>query len=171
MEIWDGYYPDGSLAGIDLIRTKPIPSGLYHLVAEVLVQHTDGDFLLMRRAASKASFPGFYEATAGGSALKGEDALTCVTRELAEETGIRIEARHAEKIAHTLSHNTIYESFFCRTNWEKDAITLQAGETDEYLWINEAAFIDFICSGQMIPTQRERYKDFFARKGYLPHSL
>lgn len=167
MEIWDGYYPDGTLAGIDLIREEPIPPGLYHLVAEVLVQHTDGDFLLMRRAVFKAAFPGHYEATAGGSALKGEDALACAIRELAEETGIRAKAHQIEKIAHNRSHNTIYESFFCRIDWEKDAIILQPGETDAYLWLNATAFTDFIRSEQMIPTQKERYKEFLNGKGYL----
>ena len=68
MEIWDGYNIDGSLAGVDLVRGEKIPDGLYHLVCEVLVQHTDGDFLLMKRDLNKPINPGKYEATAGGSA-------------------------------------------------------------------------------------------------------
>lgn len=88
MEIWDGYYKDGTLANIDLVRGKPIPDGLYHLVCEVLVRHTDGDYLLMQRDLKKDIYPGFYEATAGGSALKGENKLDCIKRELFEETGI-----------------------------------------------------------------------------------
>ena len=86
MEIWDGYNIDGSLAGVDLVRGEKIPDGLYHLVCEVLVQHTDGDFLLMKRDLNKPVNPGKYEATAGGSALKGENGLTCIKRELYEET-------------------------------------------------------------------------------------
>ena len=46
MEIWDGYLSDGTLAGIDLERGKPIPDGLYFLAVEILVRHTDGDYLL-----------------------------------------------------------------------------------------------------------------------------
>ena len=38
MEIWDGYFEDGTLAGVDLIRGEKIPEGFYHLVSEVLVQ-------------------------------------------------------------------------------------------------------------------------------------
>ena len=93
MEIWDGHNIDGSLAGVDLVRGEKIPDGLYHLVCEVLVQHTDGDFLLMKRDLNKPINPGKYEATAGGSALKGEDGLTCIKRELYEETGIAVEAK------------------------------------------------------------------------------
>lgn len=29
MEIWDGYYEDGMLANVDLIRGNAIPDGLY----------------------------------------------------------------------------------------------------------------------------------------------
>lgn len=72
MEIWDGYYKNGTLANIDLVRDEPIPMGLYHLVSEILVRHIDGDYLLMKRAPNKKAFPGYYEATAGGSALKGK---------------------------------------------------------------------------------------------------
>lgn len=36
MEIWDGYWEDGSLANIDLVRGEPIPNGIYHMVCEIL---------------------------------------------------------------------------------------------------------------------------------------
>ena len=88
METWDAYLKDGTLAGCDLVRGEPIPKGLYHLVCEILVRHIDGDYLLMRRDTRKANYGGYYEATAGGSALKGEDILSCAKRELLEETGI-----------------------------------------------------------------------------------
>lgn len=66
-EIWDAYYKDETLANTDLVRGENIPQGLYHLVCEVLVQHVDGDFLLMQRDLSKSNYGGYYEATAGGS--------------------------------------------------------------------------------------------------------
>ncbi|MBR6753881.1 MAG: NUDIX domain-containing protein, partial [Clostridia bacterium] len=88
MEIWDAYLQDGTKAGMDLVRGEPVPEGLYHLVSEVLVRHEEGDYLLMQRSFEKPNYPGFWEATAGGSALKGEEALSCAIRETREETGI-----------------------------------------------------------------------------------
>ena len=88
MEIWDGYFADGTPAGRDLVRGEAIPEGLYHMVCQILVRHTDGDYLLMQRDFAKPNFGGCYDATAGGSALKGEDPFTCARRELLEETGI-----------------------------------------------------------------------------------
>lgn len=106
MEIWDGYWEDGSLANIDLVRGEPIPNGIYHMVCEILVRHTDGDYLLMQRDFRKSNFGGYYEATAGGSALKGEDKITCAKRELFEETGI--EANSLEEIGRYISSDTIH---------------------------------------------------------------
>lgn len=165
MEIWDAYLSDGSLAGQDLIRGEPIPEGLYHLVSDILVRHTDGDYLLMQRDPRKAHYGGFFEATAGGAAQKGEDALACAKRELCEETGIRTGTFIG--IGRFVSGNTIYESFLCLTDCKKGMIRLQVGETVSYKWICEAAFIDFVNSDAMIPGQYQRYLPYLNRAGYI----
>ena len=61
------------IEGVTLIRDDEanFPEGAYHLVCEVLVRHVDGTYLLMKRSPNK-NWPGMWEATAGGSALKGE---------------------------------------------------------------------------------------------------
>lgn len=165
METWDGYLEDGTLAGVDLVRGEPVPVGLYHLVSDVLVRHTDGDYLLMRRDFCKSNFGGMYETTCGGSALKGEDPLACALRELREETGIL--AGRLVKIGQSRSHNTIYHAFLCVTDWDKGAIALQPGETIGYKWLGEAEFAVFIRSEGMIPVLLDRYRDYFTRMGYL----
>ncbi len=165
MEIWDGYLRDGSAANRDLIRGERIPEGLYHLVSEILVRHTDGDYLLMQRDPAKHNYGGFYEATAGGSALKGETALMCAVRELREETGI--EDGTFSEIGRYTSHDTIYHSFLCVTSCDKTSVTLQEGETVSYQWMSEADFIRFVNSDRMIDMQRERCRAYFTQMGYL----
>ena len=165
MEIWDAYLADGTLAGCDLVRGEPIPKGLYHLVSDILVRHTDGDYLLMQRDPRKPNYGGYFEATAGGSALKGEDALTCAKRELREETGIATGT--LSKIGRFVSHNTIYETFLCVTGSDKDSVKLQEGETVSYKWISEAEFIAFVNSDGMIDVQYRRYEPYLKQMGYI----
>ncbi len=166
-EIWDAYLRDGTLAGQDLVRGEPIPEGLYHVACSVLVQHVDGSYLVMQRDPNKEVYPGRYEATAGGSALKGETPLACIQRELREETGI------AEGVFHLLGstvreeRQSIHYAFLCETNWDQQAITLQTGETVAWYWLREAQFAAFVRSEQMIPSNKERYLDYFIQKGYL----
>ena len=168
MEIWDGYLVDGTLAGHDLVRGDPIPQGLYHLVSEILVRHVDGDYLLMQRDPRKPNYAGSYEATAGGSALKGEDKLSCARRELLEETGIS--TGELTQIGRYVSHDTICYNFLCVTGCDKSSVALQEAETVSYKWIPEKDFIAFINSDEMIDVQKVRYRDYFMRMGYLDRS-
>ena len=165
MEIWDGYLLNGALANQDLVRGEPIPQGLYHLVSEILVRHVDGDYLLMRRDLRKPNYGGYYEATAGGSALKGENKESCARRELFEETGISSDA--FVEIGRYTSHDTIYYNVLCVTDCDKSSVSLQEGETTSYKWVSENEFIAFVNSDEMIDIQRERYYKFFLKMGYV----
>lgn len=135
-ELWDAY-DDGfnKLKGITLVRGEKIPDGVFHLVCEVVVKNTDGSYLLMQRDKRK-HFGGMWEATAGGSALKGENPLQCATRELREETGIV--ARKLVEVGRVVNneHQSLYVEFFCETDCEKDSIVLQKGETSAYKWVS-----------------------------------
>lgn len=167
MEIWDGYYKNGTLANVDLVRGEPVPNGLYHLVCEVLVRHIDGDFLLMQRDFNKDMYAGFYEATAGGSALKGENKFQCIKRELLEETGIVCD--EFEEIAYNAfdNGNSRFYSFLCTVDCDKQSVKLQKGETVSFKWVSENEFIEFINSDKMIDRQKRRYSNWFKSKGYI----
>ena len=90
METWNAYTADGQLTDHTLTCGEPIPHGLYHLVIECIIRHHDGSTLFMKRDSAKLSYPDYYEATAGGSALFGEIAEQAILREVREETGIEL---------------------------------------------------------------------------------
>lgn len=165
MELWDARTRDGKLTGDTLVRGEPIPEGLYHLVCEVLVKHRDGSFLAMKRDENKDVFPGWWETTAGGSALAGETSLDCARRELLEETGI--EAETFEPIAKTIGKEYIFDSYLCVVDCEKDAVRLQEGETVDYYWMSEKEFAAFVRSGRMIPWQKDRLYGYLKETGYI----
>lgn len=135
MELWDAY--DENFNKLDLpplIRGNEIPDGVYHLVCDILVQHMDGDYLVMQRDYHK-HFGGMWEATAGGSALQGEQEIACANRELNEETGIIADDLKPLGIVIQKSNHSIYCEFLCITNMKKDAVRLQTGETINYKWV------------------------------------
>lgn len=136
MEIWDAYDEKlNKIDGVSLIRGEPINEGFYHLVSEIIVRHKDGSYLLMQRDERK-HLGGMWEASAGGSALQGEDPFACAIRELQEETGIvSDELTEIGQVLH-YGHKTIYVEYLCNTDVDKDSIILQDGETADYKWIS-----------------------------------
>ncbi len=136
MELWDAYNSKfEKIEGLTLIREEEdkIPEGVYHLVNHILVKHTDGTYLLMRRDPTKPAYPNMWEATAGGSALQGESALESAFRELREETGIVADT--LEELDWSLGKSTIHCRYLCLTDCAKDSIKLQEGETCDYRWV------------------------------------
>lgn len=160
MELWDAYKADGSLAGCDLIRGEPIPEGLFHVVGEILVQHEDGSYLLMQRDWNKEAFPGKFDATAAGSALKGETARQAAFRELREETGII--ASSLTPLYICVNRQSIYYGYLCVTNCDKASVTLQPGETISYRWVTLEEFLRFIDSDECVSARRERLSEYIA---------
>ena len=136
MEIWDAYDEKrNKIDGVSLVRGQPINECYYHLVSEIIVRHKDGSYLLMQRDKRK-HLGGMWEASAGGSALQGEDPLACAVRELHEETGIvSDELIEIGQVLH-YGHKTIYVEYLCNTDVDKDSIVLQDGETSAYKWIS-----------------------------------
>ena len=166
METWDLYTAEGQRTGMTMTRGEKVPEGYFHMVCDVLIRHTDGDYLLMLRSREKKVYPGRWESTCGGSALAGEDALTAALRELREETGIVLD--HLEEIhCSVYSHsNAIHHSFLGITDCSKNSITLQPGETEGYQWVSEAEFKEFVNS-DIIPSVKRYLLPWLKKMGYV----
>lgn len=167
MERWNAYTKDGTLTNQILIREKSIPKGLYHMVCEVLVCHRNGTFLCMKRDLNKATYPGYIEASAGGSALYGEDKWQCISRELFEETGIKCDLFTEVNQCVSEDEQSLFYSFVCEVDVDQDCVTLQDGETIDYYWLNLKQFQEYLNSSLVIPTQKDRYMSYFIDKKIL----
>lgn len=138
MEIWDAYDKDlNKIDGVSLIRGEEhlMKEGVFHLVCEILVKHIDGTYLLMQRDPDKP-YGSMWEASAGGSALKGESPLQGAIRELREETGIKAEKITELGIIVKPESHAIYTDFLVETDIDKESIVLQEGETVAYRWVD-----------------------------------
>ncbi|MBR3141835.1 MAG: NUDIX hydrolase [Clostridiales bacterium] len=156
MELWDAYDKDfRKIQNIALIRGEPIPEGVFHLVCDIIVRHTDGSYLLMQRDKCK-HFGGLWEATAGGSALQNESPSECAIRELQEETGIKSD--NLVEVGRVRSHDTIYVEFLCVTNCKKDCVTLQDGETIAYKWVSRSELVS-MKKNELVTERMQRFVD------------
>ncbi|MCR5012280.1 MAG: NUDIX domain-containing protein [Lachnospiraceae bacterium] len=143
MEVWDAYDENFNIIeDITLIRGEEeiIPEGIYHLVVDILVKHTDGTYLLMQRDPNK-SYGSMWEATAGGSVLKGESAYDGAFRELKEETGIVAEKLVEVGRVVKPENRSAYVEYVCETDCDKNSIVLQEGETVAYRWVDRDTLV------------------------------
>ena len=165
MELWDLYDKNGKRTGEVWERSygnyRNIPEGRYHLVSDILVQHRDGSFLLTKRHLGKDLYPGYWEASAGGSAQLGEDPEACAKRELFEETGILCDSLELVKITFSNRSPSLIYSYLARVDCDKNSVVLQEGETTEYKWVDAAGLIEYAESELAIKTSVERYKSFY----------
>lgn len=154
MELWDAYNANFErIEGVTLVRGEPVPEDMFHLVCDVLVKHTDGSFLIMQRDPRKDFYAGMWEATAGGSALAGENPIQCATRELREETGIIPTDLIEIERAVNSERRYIHVEFLCVTDWDKDKIALQEGETVDYKWISREELLS-MSADELVVTKR-----------------
>jgi len=155
MEKWDVYNEEGKRLEGELIRGEAIPKGQFHLVVQILVVHTDGSILVMQRDYEKESHPGEYEASAGGSVLKGETSKQGALRELKEETGIEAEVKYIGSFIND-KRNSIFHQYISVTDCAKESIVLQKGETIGYKWLSQDEFFEFICTDAFVQRQRDK---------------
>lgn len=163
-EIWDLYDNMGRKSEYkkDRYSSEPIPDGLYHMVCDILVIHRDGTYLLTKRHDKKEVYPGYWEASAGGSAQEGESPLQCAVRELKEETGIDIDADSLQLVGHSFSEKSrsTFYSYIARVDCKKDSVVLQEGETVAYKWVDTAEFLAYVDSDEAIKSHNMRYEDY-----------
>lgn len=165
MELWDAYYPDGTRAGVDLVRGEPIPAQYRHAVTEILVVHRDGTILLMQRDFQKPIHPGTWEGSAGGSVVKNEDFLTGAKRELLEETGILCDT--LKELYRDVTDVAIYIGYLCVTDVPKDSIRLQEGETIAYRWVSPEEFRTALADGSCLSNTRGQLDAYLNTEFFL----
>lgn len=132
VEYNDIYDKDRNLTGRTHRRGTPWRKGEYGLVVCVWVYDGKGKLLLTRRAPEK-TYAGTWE-NSGGAALAGETSLQAISRELYEETGIRVEPEQFELLSTSRDRNAHYDFYCLKCNMPLQQIRLQPGETDDVKW-------------------------------------
>ncbi|MGV3011606.1 NUDIX hydrolase [Streptococcus thoraltensis] len=160
MEFWDAYDETVTKTGQILTRGQIIPNGLFHLVVECIIQSSNGSILFMKRDSTKPTYPSYYEASAGGSVLQGENPLDAIRREVLEETGLVLEFFDFIGKKIEPNHFSIYYNYRAIYQGELDAITLQVGETTAYKWVPLKELESFFKKNLVIPKQKEVLEHF-----------
>lgn len=161
-ELWDAYDEKRQpILGKVIDRETFSQMDDFHLVVEVLIIHDDGSILLMHRCKEKASHPDVYEASAGGSVLRGETSREAAHREALEETGLILDELTLLYQYTVAEHHSHYDRFLARTSAPKDSITYQLGETDNHQWVFPDQLQAFFCNHKVLASHVEELRFLF----------
>jgi 8-oxo-dGTP diphosphatase len=89
IELWDILDGNGNKTGRTVERGKTMKQDEYHLVVNVWIKNSNGEYLITKRSPNKSAFPNMWETTCG-AAIVGEDSLKAALREVKEEIGIQL---------------------------------------------------------------------------------
>jgi isopentenyldiphosphate isomerase len=163
VEIWDLYDINGNKTGKTMERGAEVPTGTYHLGADVWIMNSKGELLIQKRAKCKESYPDMWAMT-GGSALKGENARKAICREAKEELGIELHQSELEFINKIRTPRTIINIFFVRKDIEIKDLILQEEEVSDAKWATLEEIEDLVSNNQFIKTRWDEVKDIMYKK-------
>jgi isopentenyl-diphosphate delta-isomerase type 1 len=72
--------------------------GLRHRAIHILIFDLTGKLYVQKRAATKDTFPGYFDSSASGHLHSGEDYDACALRELYEELNLVLPFRHLRRL-------------------------------------------------------------------------
>lgn len=165
MEIFDAFDENGKALGYDLVRGESIPIGVYHKIVQIYTIDEQNRILITQRHPLK-HFGYYWEITAG-SVIKGEDELSAATRELEEETGIKVLKENLSLIKSYLGQSSIWFSYIHKVDMTNQSVRLAENETIDYRFITMDEFNHMIQTKQFPrPTLEyfKLYKDNFYQK-------
>lgn len=145
-ELWDLYDSSGTPLGRTGFRGDPLKEDEFHLVVQVWVRNSFGEYLIQKRSASLASLPGIW-ATTAGSVLAGESACVGAVRELAEELGIRASEDELNMVLQERVSHSLGTAWLLERDVADAEIRLQEEEVSEVMWASPATIRQMVREG------------------------
>ena len=90
MEYLDILDENGNATGEVKSREEVHQKGLWHKAVHVWFVNENNEILLQLRSKTKETHPGFWDISAAGHAIAGDDSLMAAEREIFEEIGVTI---------------------------------------------------------------------------------
>ena len=94
-ELWDVYDINRNKTGRLHERGKLMNAGDCHLIVQVWIMNSKGEFLISKQSKQTGWHKGIWMTT-GGCAVTGDDGLTAALRETKEELGIDLNPKNGQ---------------------------------------------------------------------------
>ena len=160
-ELWYNYDINRKPTGRTVERGKPMKSGEYHIVVNVWIRNSKGEWLISKRTPNK-HFPLLWEPT-GGSVVSGESSFDAAIRETREELGVELDPERGKLFASAMRQTKKFPDFLDVWVFEHDcsidSVVFQPGETCGAMWATTNKIKELVKSGKFVPQNIFPYLD------------
>ena len=170
MELWDLLDGNRNPIGRTMVRGDEVPDGLYHDVVSVWMRNDEGKYLISRRAASRPSYPLYWE-SAGGSVTAGEDIFESALREVFEEVGVKLNPEDGRLVktfqretVGNVKYNDFVNVYLFKFNGEADLNAATTDEVEQTRWCTKEEVYELFENGSMVPELKEFFKEIVKRE-------
>ena len=134
MEYFEIYDALGHSTNKQVPRGTPLKPNEYFMVVHVWIVHSNGTYLIQKRAKTSDPIPYQWAITTGGALVK-ETALDAALREVKEELGLTITKTALNKLETIVSKrnafHTITHVYLVEQDVDLNTLTLDASEVQE----------------------------------------
>lgn len=148
VELWDVYDENRNVTGRLHPRGTPLPTGDYHLVVQVWMRNSRGEYLLTKRTPNK-THPGKWETT-GGCAQAGDDSLSAVLREAKEETGLTLDPEKGRLFLSFRGSDSFADVWLFEQDFDLADVVFQEGETCNAMYASPEKLRQMLQAGELV---------------------
>lgn len=148
VELWDVYDEKRNHTGRLHPRGMPLPKGDYHLVVQVWMRNSRGEYLLTKRTPNK-THPGKWETT-GGCAQAGDDSLSAVLGEAKEETGLTLDPSKGRLFLSFRGKDSFGDVWLFEQDFDLGDVVFQEGETCDAMYATPEMLRQIALSGELV---------------------
>jgi len=163
-ELWDILDENRNKTGRLHERGKPMNAGDYHLVVQIWLMNSKGEFLISRRSPGTTGWAGMWQTT-GGSAVAGDDSLATALKETNEEIGVVLDPKNGQLFKQYMLPHTndkggaFYDVWLFRQEVDIASVVLQPDETCDARWASKEQIRQMIDEGIFISEEAYPYID------------
>ncbi len=168
MEIFDLFDENRLPLNKTMVRGTQMPENSYRMVVHCVILNSTGNkMLIQKRLATKNPYPGLWDVSCGGSAIKGEISSQAIHRELLEELGFDY---NFSKIRPVFTFNFVqgFNDFYViMQDVDIKTLKLQQTEVECVKWATKEEILNLIDNNKFIPYKKTLIEFIFDVKNNL----